>query len=309
MKIKWQKKGIIMADARGRLRGRQARSRPKAVKSGRISEQLEAGLIQKYERLKEEIKSAEGALVAFSGGIDSSLLLRVATDVLGKRATAVIVDSPLFSRQEIQAARRLAADLKVNLKTVQINSLEIPGVAKNTDKRCYYCKFSLFSRLKELAREMGLNRVLEGSNLDDSADFRPGRKALKELGIYSPLAEAGFTKAEIRRLARYLGLPNWNKPQAACLASRIPYGQPLDRVILEKIEKGEEIIRQLGFSQVRLRHHGEIARIEIDPKEFLLWFKPGISEKVVADLKKLGYRYITLDLDGYRAGSLNPPHN
>jgi len=306
MKIKWQKKGIIMADARGRLRGRQARSRPKAVKSGRISEQLEAGLIQKYERLKEEIKSAEGALVAFSGGIDSSLLLRVATDVLGKRVTAVIVDTPLFSRQEIQAARRLAADLKVNLITVQIDSLEIPGVAKNTDKRCYYCKFTLFSRLKELAREMGLNRVLEGSNLDDSADFRPGREALKELGIYSPLAEAGLTKAEIRRLARYLGLSNWNKPQAACLASRIPYGQPLDRAILEKIEKGEEIIRQQGFSQVRLRHHGEIARIEIDPKEFPLWLKPGISEKVVANLKKLGYRYVTLDLDGYRTGSLNP---
>lgn len=156
---------------------------------------------------------------------------------------------------------------------------------------------------------MGLNRVLEGSNLDDAADYRPGRRALKELGVYSPLAEAGLTKAEIRCLARYLGLPNWNKPQTACLASRIPYGQPLDRAILEKIEKGEEIIRQLGFSQVRLRHHGEIARIEIDPKEFLLWFKPGISEKVVADLKKLGYRYITLDLDGYRAGSLNPPHN
>ena len=301
-------KGIIMADARSRLRGRQARSRPKAVKSGRISEQLEAGLIQKYERLKEEIKSAEGALVAFSGGIDSSLLLRVATDVLGKRATAVIVDSPLFSRQEIQAARRLAADLKVYLMTVQVNSLEVPGVAKNTDKRCYYCKFSIFARLKEAAREMGLNQVLEGSNLDDAADYRPGRKALRELGISSPLAEAGLTKAEIRQLARYLGLPNWNKPQAACLASRIPYGQQLDLAILKKIEKGEKIIRQQGFSQVRLRHHGELARIEIDWKEFLLWFKPGISEKVVASLKKLGYRYITLDLDGYRPGSLNPSH-
>lgn len=305
-----------MADARSRSRGRQSKSRPKAVKSGRVSEQLEADLIQKYERLKEELKSAESALVAFSGGVDSSLLLRVAADVLGDRVKAVIVDSPLFSRQEIQAARKLAADLKVDLMTVQVNSLEVPGVVKNTDQRCFYCKFSFFSRLKEVAREIGLkevareiglNKVLEGSNLDDAADYRPGRKALKELGIYSPLAEAGLTKAEIRRLARYIGLSNWNKPQAACLASRIPYGQPLDRSILEKIEKGEKIIRQQGFSQVRLRHHGEIARIEIDQAEFRLWLKPKIKEKVVANLKKLGYRYVTLDLDGYRTGSLNPP--
>lgn len=151
-----------------------------------------------------------------------------------------------------------------------------------------------------------MNEILEGSNLDEAGDYRPGRKALEELNIRSPLEEAGFTKIEIRKLAKYLGLPNWNKPSVACLASRVPYGQPLNVDILSKIEKGEKILRQQGFSQVRLRHHGEIARIEIDPGEFSRWLEPVVREKAVASLKKLGYRYVALDLDGYRMGSLNP---
>ena len=245
-------------------------------------------------------------MVAFSGGVDSSLLLRVAADVLKDKVLAVVIDSPVFSREEIQAAKKLAKDLKVSLMTIKANTLEVPEVIKNTDRRCYYCKLFLFSRLRKIARQKSLNEILEGSNLDEAGDYRPGRKALEELNIRSPLEEAGFTKIEIRKLAKYLGLPNWNKPSVACLASRVPYGQPLNVDILSKIEKGEKILRQQGFSQVRLRHHGEIARIEIDPGEFSRWLEPVVREKAVASLKKLGYRYVALDLDGYRMGSLNP---
>jgi uncharacterized protein len=206
----------------------------------------------------------------------------------------------------MRAAQKLAKSLQVGLMIVKANSLELPAVAKNSNQRCYYCKLFLFSGLKQIAKNKGLNQIVEGSNLDDTKDFRPGKKAIKELGIRSPLEEAGFSKNEIRQLAKYVGLPNWNKPEAACLASRIPYGQPLDRKLLSKIERGERALISLGFSQVRLRHHGEIARIEINLEDFSRWLKPEIRTRAVSSLKKLGYRYVVLDLEGYRTGSLNP---
>jgi len=273
----------------------------------RTGRPLNQSLARKYERLKNELKAAGSVLVAFSGGVDSSLLLRVAADVLKDQVLAVTVDTPLFSRQEMRAAQKLAKSLQVNLMIVKANSLELPAVAKNSNQRCYYCKLFLFSGLKQIAKNKGLNQIVEGSNLDDTKDFRPGEKAIKELGIRSPLVEAGFRKKDIRQLAKYLGLPNWNKPEAACLASRIPYGQPLDRKLLSKIERGERALISLGFSQVRLRHHGEIARIEINLEDFSRWLKPEIRTRAVSSLKKLGYRYVVLDLEGYRTGSLNPP--
>ncbi|HAV42001.1 MAG TPA: ATP-dependent sacrificial sulfur transferase LarE [Acidobacteria bacterium] len=273
----------------------------------RTGRRLNQSLVRKYERLKNELKAAGSVLVAFSGGVDSSLLLRVAADVLKDQVLAVTVDTPLFSRQEMRAVQKLAKSLQVNLMIVKANSLELPAVAKNSNQRCYYCKLFLFSGLKQIAKNKGLNQIVEGSNLDDTKDFRPGEKAIKELGIRSPLVEAGFRKKDIRQLAKYLGLPNWNKPEAACLASRIPYGQPLDRKLLSKIERGERALISLGFSQVRLRHHGEIARIEINLEDFSRWLKPEIRTRAVSSLKKLGYRYVVLDLEGYRTGSLNPP--
>ena len=273
----------------------------------RTGRPLNQSLARKYERLKNELKAAGSVLVAFSGGVDSSLLLRVAADVLKDQVLAVTVDTPLFSRQEMRAAQKLAKSLQVNLMIVKANSLELPAVAKNSNQRCYYCKLFLFSGLKQIAKNKGLNQIVEGSNLNDTKDFRPGEKAIKELGIRSPLVEAGFRKKDIRQLAKYLGLPNWNKPEAACLASRIPYGQPLDRKLLSKIERGERALISLGFSQVRLRHHGEIARIEINLEDFSRWLKPEIRTRAVSSLKKLGYRYVVLDLEGYRTGSLNPP--
>jgi len=285
--------------------GSQQRGKSRLKK--RSGRPLSQSLARKYERLKNELKTAGSVLVAFSGGVDSSLLLQVAVDVLKDKVLAVTVDTPLFSRQEIRAAQKLAKNLQVSLMIIKANSLELPAVAKNSKERCYYCKLFIFSRLKQIAKDKGLDKIVEGSNLDDTKDFRPGKKAIEELGIRSPLEEAGFSKNEIRQLAKYLGLPNWNKPGAACLASRIPYGQPLDRNLLSKIERGERALISLGFGQVRLRHHGEIARIEISPEEFSLWLKPGIRSRAVASLKKLGYRYVALDLEGYRTGSLNPP--
>ncbi|HRD02677.1 MAG TPA: ATP-dependent sacrificial sulfur transferase LarE [Candidatus Saccharicenans sp.] len=305
-KEKANKKRIIVPEGCTQAKRCQPRRRQAPVQGRRTPGLPETGLSRKYEILKEQLKSTGSAMVAFSGGVDSSLLLRVAADVLKDKVLAVVIDSPVFSREEIQAAKKLAKDLKVSLMTIKANTLEVPEVIKNTDRRCYYCKLFLFSRLRKIARQKSLNEILEGSNLDEAGDYRPGRKALEELNIRSPLEEAGFTKIEIRKLAKYLGLPNWNKPSVACLASRVPYGQPLNVDILSKIEKGEKILRQQGFSQVRLRHHGEIARIEIDPGEFSRWLEPVVREKAVASLKKLGYRYVALDLDGYRMGSLNP---
>jgi uncharacterized protein len=291
-------------------RGKNRQEKRRSVTTSpdkRRAQQLDTSLARKYERLKNELKAAGSVLVAFSGGVDSSLLLRVAADVLKDQVLAVTVDTPLFSRQEMRAAQKLAKSLRVNLMIVKANSLELPAVAKNSNQRCYFCKSFLFSGLKQIAKNKGLNQIVEGSNLDDTKDFRPGKKAIKELGIRSPLVEAGFRKKDIRQLAKYLGLPNWDKPSAACLASRIPYGQPLDRKILSKIERGERALISLGFSQVRLRHHGKIARIESSPEECSRWLKPGIRTRALSSLKKLGYRYIVLDLEGYRTGSLNPP--
>lgn len=259
----------------------------------------------RYQRLIKILKSCDGLLVAFSGGVDSSLLLKAAVEA-GVRALAVTVVSPIHHREEIVIARKIARKLGVPFRLIQSDDYLREEFKKNDYQRCYFCKRAIFARLKETARTEGLETVVEGSNLDDENDYRPGTKALSELEVRSPLKEAGLRKVEIRLLARHFGLPNWDRPANACLATRIPYGQPVEPEWLERIAAGETFLRKLGFSQVRLRHHGELVRIEVWPQEISLALRPQNRDKISRKLKKLGWRYISLDLEGYRTGSFNP---
>jgi len=263
-------------------------------------------IFRKYRRLVRILKPQGSLLVAFSGGVDSSLLLRAAVEALGNKVLAAVVDSPIVHREEIRTARSIARQLGVPLRTVRSDDYLAEEFKKNSPLRCYVCKRALFRRLLDLARKEGLAGVVEGSNLDDELDYRPGKKALQELGVRSPLKEAGLRKAEIRLLARHFSLPNWDRPANACLATRIPFGQPVEPEWLEKIDRGESFLKKLGFSQVRLRHHGETARIEVRPEEISLAVKPENRQKIIDRLKKLGWTYVTFDLEGYRTGSLNP---
>lgn len=266
---------------------------------------LNKKVLARYQRLLKILRSYDGLLVAFSGGVDSSLLLRAAVES-GVRVLAVTVDSPIYHREEINNARKIAGKLGVPFRLVRSDDYLREDFKKNDLLRCYHCKLAIFARLKEIAREEGLSVVVEGSNLDDEHDYRPGRKALVELGVCSPLKEAGLSKMEIRMLARFFGLPNWDRPANACLATRIPYGQPVEPEWLERIAAGETFLKEMGFSQVRLRHHGELVRIEVWPQEIPLVVRQQNRERIVGRLKKLGWKYIAFDLEGYRTGSFNP---
>lgn len=261
--------------------------------------------LAKYRHLVEILKSFDSLLVAFSGGVDSSLLLKAAADS-GVKVLAVTVDSPIFHREEITTSRRIAKELRVPFRLVKSDDYLREDFKKNDPLRCYHCKLAIFTRLREIARKEGLSAVVEGSNLDDEHDYRPGRKALAELGVRSPLKEAGLGKPEIRLLARSFGLPNWDQPANACLATRIPYGQPVETEWLGNIAAGETFLKEMGFSQVRLRHHGELVRIEVWPEEIPLLLRQPNREMIVRRLKKLGWKYVAFDLEGYRTGSLNP---
>lgn len=245
------------------------------------------------------------ALVAFSGGVDSTLLLKVARDVLGDRVLAVIASSETYPGKEIREARALARTLKVRHRVIHTDELKNPEFVKNPPLRCYHCKRELFSTLKAIAREEGIPFVLDGQNADDLGDFRPGAKAGRELGVRSPLKDAGLGKEEIRTLSRHLGLPTWAKPSLACLASRFPYETAIEIKSLKQVGAAEDYLRSLGFGQLRVRHHGDVARIELTAGDLARAAAPGIREKIAARLKKLGYLYVTLDLAGYRTGSMN----
>jgi uncharacterized protein len=244
-------------------------------------------------------------LVAFSGGVDSTLLLKVAAETLGGDVLAVIAGSETYPVREIRAARGIAKALKVRHRVIHTCEIENPKFVKNPPTRCYYCKQELFSSLKGIAEAEGIPYVLDGQNVDDAGDFRPGAKAGRELGVRSPLKDAGLTKDDIREISRAYGLPTWNKPSLACLASRFPYETAIEVKSLKQVGAAEDFLRGQGFGQLRVRHHGPLARIEITPAEFPALMKPAVRDRIVARLKKLGYLYVTLDLAGYRTGSMN----
>ena len=245
-------------------------------------------------------------LVAFSGGVDSTLLLRVAKDTLGERnVLAVTALSPLYPDREVTGAKRLAQEMGVRHLLINSNELEIEGFSQNPPSRCYYCKKELFGELRNMAQKEEILHIVEGSTLDDEKDHRPGRRAVQEWGIRSPLKEAMFTKEEVRGLSRALGLTTWDKPSFACLASRFPYGEEITVEKLKMIDEAEDFLFGLGFKQVRVRHHGNLARIEIYSEEIDRLIDGSLRDKVVRHLKKIGYKYVTVDLQGFRSGSMN----
>ncbi|MGQ9524575.1 MAG: ATP-dependent sacrificial sulfur transferase LarE [Armatimonadota bacterium] len=265
----------------------------------------QTALQSKYERLQALIKGLGSAAVAFSGGVDSTLLLKVAHDVLGERCVAVVAVSESYTPEEADASRQLAELIGVECVFVQTSELEDERFASNPANRCYYCKRELFAKMSAVAAERGIRWLLYGANYDDRGDFRPGSIAAAEANARAPLQEVELTKAEIRELSRRLGLPTWSRPASACLASRVPYGTRITAEVLNRIASAERVLKQLGFSQLRVRHHDQIARIEVPMDEFPKIISEETRALVVDRLKQLGYVYVTLDLQGFRSGSMN----
>ena len=260
----------------------------------------------KTDELKAIIRARPKALVAFSGGVDSTLLLKVCRDVLGpENVTAVTGVSQTYTPEEKRTARRAARELGIKHVLLETDELSCGDFAANPPDRCYHCKRELFGKISDLAKTLGIDAFYDASNLDDLSDYRPGRRATEELGVVSPLVLAGFTKKDVRTLSKRLALSSWDKPANPCLASRIPYGTPITLENLDRIRAGEKFLRDLGFPVVRLRHHGEMARIEVPPADFPRLLKPATARRIAAKLKSLGYLWTALDIEGYRMGSLN----
>lgn len=263
----------------------------------------EESVATKHQALRELIAGMGRVVVAFSGGIDSTLVLKVAYDVLGENALGATAVSPSLARAEREETANLAQLIGVPHIFVETHELDNPNYAANPSNRCYFCKSELYDVLVPIAARRGYRFILDGTNADDVGDFRPGQQAAREHGVRSPLRESGFTKAEIRSLARQLGLPNWDKPAMACLASRIPYGQAVTMPTLRQIDEAEAFLRSLGIRQLRVRHHDNLARLEVEPETF-----PAVLERreeIVAGLRAVGYTFVTLDLAGFRSGSMN----
>ncbi len=260
-------------------------------------------LDQKLDRLREILKDCGKVLVAFSGGVDSTLLLKVAHDVLGNQVLAVTASSEIYPPGEADEARALAGEIGAEHIVLEVNGLKSAAFRGNPPDRCYHCKKEIYAELIRIAREKGINHVLDGVNADDADDYRPGIRAGKELGVRAPLMEAGITKQEIYALSRQLALPTASKPANPCLATRFPYGAEITRESLAMVHQAEEYLKSLGIRQLRVRHHGNLARIEVPRDCFGLLVER--SGEVAAKLKEMGYTYAALDLEGFRSGSMN----
>ena len=258
---------------------------------------------KKLEKLKQILKDMDKVVVAYSGGTDSTFLLKVAHDMLGKNTLAVTAVSPTYTNSELVEAKRFTKKMKIQHIIIKSKEMENEKFKKNTPDRCYYCKKELFSKSKKIANTQNINYIIDGSNVDDINDYRPGTKAIIEYGVKSPLKEVGLTKKEIRELSLKMQLNSWNKPPLACLSSRFPYGTNITKKRLKQIEQAESFLLKLGLNHVRVRYHDNIARIEVNKDDFSKILKH--SKKIIQQFKKLGFTYITLDIEGYRAGSLN----
>ena len=264
-------------------------------------------LNEKYQSLSKFRASLGSAAVAFSGGVDSTLLLKAAHDVLGDKAVAITISASFTASREMTEAEEFCRVNKIEQFKIHVDESEIDGFTDNPPNRCYLCKHALFSRIFSKARENGIANVIDGSNLDDLGDYRPGMKALEELGVISPLRHCGFTKSDVREISRELGLATWDKPSFACLASRFVYGEKITREKLRMVERSEELLMSLGFRQLRVRVHGDAARIEIIPQDFAKFLSDDVRIRVYDALKSFGFSYVSLDLKGYRTGSMNEP--
>ena len=264
--------------------------------------------MDKLARLKEIISSYSRALVAFSGGCDSAFVLKVSREVLGREnVLAVIAKSPSLPESELEEAKKIARAIDAELFVIETNELENPNYVSNPTTRCYFCKSELYSHLAPLAQKFGFPFILNGTHQGDLGDWRPGLKAADEHGVRSPLVEAGFQKEEIRFVSRELGLSTWSKPQAACLSSRIPFGVSITPERLKQVERGEAVLKELGFETVRLRWFGKTAQIEVGSSETRVFFQnPQVREKTLAQLKNIGFQNIDLNLQGYQSGRFNP---
>jgi uncharacterized protein len=266
---------------------------------------LDEALAMKYARLQTILCEMESVLIAYSGGVDSALLLKVATETLGEKAVGALASSPAYDEEETAAAVKLAKEMGAQLERVETGGLDDPRYVANDANRCYFCKVELFDHLEPVARRLGLRTIAYGMNRDDRGDWRPGRKAARERGVRAPLDEADLGKDDVRALARHFGLSVWDKPAEACYSSRIPYGAPVTREALLRVGRAERALRALGFRQARVRHHDDVARIEIDPAEFARLLDDETRETVLRDVRAAGYTFVALDLQGYRSGSLN----
>jgi pyridinium-3,5-biscarboxylic acid mononucleotide sulfurtransferase len=262
-------------------------------------------LERKISKLKNYMRSIDSAIVAFSGGVDSTFLLKIASDILKDKVIAITAKSPTFTQIELKDSKTIAGELKVKQVILETDELNNKSFTANDKERCYYCKDELLGLISKYAKKNNFSYILDGSNYEDANDYRPGARAVKKWSVVSPLKEAGLTKVEIRTASKELGLSTWDKPATACLASRIPYGTKITEDLLQKISDAESILKKLGFKQARVRHHENIARIELPVHDIQKILNSEIKNTVIKSLKKLGYVYITLDIEGYTTGSMN----